>query len=214
MMCRPEQPEFGREKLLGKELLDAPPVQHRFGRQHDPREAEAVAQAEAETRTMYDAAVAIEDVRPVMVRLAGVEGEEFLRDGNRGIACGGDRLEQIERAAEFLVKDGARQVVAALRAAAEKEPAAQPLVRLVDRDVRPGHPRVPDEKGGRRQSAKSATDDMRPHRPSPFTPRRRRGSGSEQNGEKDVKGHSRPAGTGSRPCDVRCAPIVTEMVSR
>src|SRR4029077_18228260 len=187
------------KKLLGKELLNAPPIQHRFGRQHDPREAEAVAQAEAETRSMYDAAVALEDVRLVMVRLAGVEGEEFLRDGNRGIACGRDRLEQIERAAEFLVKYGARQVVAALRAAAEKEPAAQPLVRLVDRDVRPGHPRVADEKTGRRQSAKSATDDMRPHRPSPFTPRRRRGSGSEQNGEKDVKGHSRPAGTGSRP---------------
>ena len=55
-----------------------------------------------------------------------------------GIACGRDRLQQIERAAEFLVKDGARQVVAARRAAAEKEPAAQPLVRLVDRDVAPG----------------------------------------------------------------------------
>ena len=54
------------------------------------------------------------------------EGEEFLSDGNRGLARGGDRLEQIERAAEFLVKDGAGQVVAALRTAAEKEPAAQP----------------------------------------------------------------------------------------
>src|SRR5438105_13733855 len=82
-----------------------------------------------------------------MVRLARIEGEEILRDGNRGIACGGDRLEQIERAAEFLVKHGARQVVAALRAAAEKESTAQPLVRLIDRDIRPGHLRVADEKG-------------------------------------------------------------------
>src|SRR5690348_12398923 len=116
---------------------------------------------------MHDAAVAIEDVRPVLVRLARVEGEEVLRRGDGGIACGGDRLEQIERAAEFLVEDRAGQVVAALRAAAEKEPAAQPLVRLVDRDVRPGHPRVPDEKRGRGQSAKPATDDVRFHRSPP-----------------------------------------------
>jgi hypothetical protein len=54
---------------------------------------------------MNDATVAIDDVRPVMVRLGCIEGEEVVRDGNRGIACGGDRLEQIERAAEFLVKD-------------------------------------------------------------------------------------------------------------
>src|SRR5262249_54004928 len=120
--------------------------------------------------TVHDAAVAIEDVRLVLVRLPRIEGEEILRDGNRGIACRGNRLEQIERAAEFLVKDGARQIVAALRAAAEKEPAAQLLVRLIDRDIRPRHPRVADEKRGRRQSAKSATDDMRCHRTSPWAP--------------------------------------------
>ena len=35
--------------------------------------------------------------------------------------------------------------------AAEKEPATQLLVRLVDRDVRAGHPRVPDEKSRGRE---------------------------------------------------------------
>ena len=153
---------------MGKELLDPPAVQERFGCQYDPREAKAVAQAEAETRPMNDAAVAIDDVRPVVVRLGCIEGEEVVRDRNRGIACGGDRLEQIERAAVFLVEDGARQVVAALRAAAEKEPAAQHLAGIVDCDVRPGHPGVADEKRRRRQSAKSATDDMRLHRPFPW----------------------------------------------
>jgi hypothetical protein len=77
-----KEPEFGQEKLPGKELFDPPPVQHRFGRQHDAREAEAVAQAKAETRTMHDAAVVIEYVRPVLVRLARIEGEKVLRDGN------------------------------------------------------------------------------------------------------------------------------------
>src|SRR5436853_5042363 len=101
-----------------------------------------------------------------MVRLARIEGEEILRDGNRGIACGWDRLEQIERAAEFLVEHGARQVVAALRAAAEKESTAQPLVRLIDRDIRPGHFRVADEKGSCCQAPKAAADDMRLHLPS------------------------------------------------
>jgi hypothetical protein len=67
-----------------------------------------------------------------------------------------------------------REVVERLRPDVVFHLAAQPLVRLVDRDVRPEHSRVPDEKGGRRQSAKSATDDMRPHRPSPWAPRRQR----------------------------------------
>jgi hypothetical protein len=31
---------------------------------------------------MHDAAVAIEDVRLVLVRLARIEGEKVLRDGN------------------------------------------------------------------------------------------------------------------------------------
>ena len=100
---RPEEPELGREKSPRKEFDDAPPVQHRFGRQQNPRKAEAVTQAQAETRAMHDAAVAIENVRPVTVRLASIEREEFLRDGNRWIACGGDPLEQFEGAAKFLV---------------------------------------------------------------------------------------------------------------
>src|SRR5437763_16955700 len=100
-----------------------------------------------------------------MVRLAHIEGEEILGDGNRGIACGGDRLEQMERAAEFRVKHGARQVVAALRAAAEKESTAQPLVRLIGRDIRPGHLRVADEKGSRGQAPTAGAGDMRLHLP-------------------------------------------------
>jgi hypothetical protein len=116
---------------------------------------------------MYDAAIPIENVGPVMVPLARIKSEEVFRHGNGGVACRGDRLEQIERAAEFLVKDGAGQVVAALRAAAEKESTAQPLVGLVNRDIGPGHPGVADEKCSRRQSAKPATDDMRLHRSPP-----------------------------------------------
>jgi hypothetical protein len=42
---------------LEKKLIDASPVEHRFGRQHNPREAEPVAKAEAETRTMHDVAI-------------------------------------------------------------------------------------------------------------------------------------------------------------
>src|SRR5208337_3893751 len=91
-------------------------------------------------------------------------------DGNCWIAYGGDRRKQVESAAEFLVKDGSGQIVAARRAAAQKEPAAHPIIRLVDRDVLAGHPRVPDEIRGRRQSAKAATDDMRLHPPPPWTP--------------------------------------------
>src|SRR6185437_4135006 len=134
-------PEFAREKSLGKELVDAPPVQQKFGRQHDPRQGQPVEQAQPETWTAHDVEVAIEDVRLVMVRLAIIEVEEILRDGNGRISFGWNRIEQIERAAELLVEDRARQVVAALRAPAEKEPAAQQRVRLVDRDVRTSHPR-------------------------------------------------------------------------
>ena len=68
--------------MPGKEFFDPPPVQHRFGRQHDPREAEAVPQAKAVAPTVHDAAVAIEDMRLVLVWLARIEGEKLLRDGN------------------------------------------------------------------------------------------------------------------------------------
>src|SRR5215469_14596558 len=116
---------------------------------------------------MHDVAVPIEDVRLFLVRLACIEGEKFIRDGNSGISRGGDRLEQLEGAAKFFVEHGARKVVATLGAAAEKKPTSQLLVRLVDCDVLAGHPSVPDEQCGRRQSAKSSTNDMRPHGPSP-----------------------------------------------
>src|SRR6185312_10392175 len=125
---------------------------------------ETVAETETEARTMHDAAVAIEDVRLVLIGIGLIEGEEVVGDRNLGIARGRNRLEQIERAAEFFVEDGAWQVVAARRVAPEKEPAAQPIVRLVDRDVGPGNVSIPDEKRRRRQSAEPAADDVRLHR--------------------------------------------------
>ena len=161
---RPEQPEFGLKEPWGKELLDAPLVQPRFGRQREPREREAVPQAQAEPRAMHGAEVAIDDVRLVIERVLPIEGEELLFDGNFGVVFSGDRREQIESAAEFFVKDGAGQVVAALGAPVQKEPAAQVLIRLVDRDVMAGHPCVPDEQRRGRQSAKPAANDMRLHR--------------------------------------------------
>ena len=128
------------------------------------REVEEVAKRQAETRAMrHDLAIAIDDVRPVIERVALIEGEEFILDGDRRIACGGDRRKQVERAAEFLVEDGAGQVVAALRASVQKESAAQLFIRLVDRDVLTGHLSIADEQCGRRQSAKPAADDMRLH---------------------------------------------------
>src|SRR5215831_12078172 len=156
--------------MRGKEFLDPPPVQYRFGRQDEPHEVEAVAQAQAKTWAMDDVAIAIDDVRQVPERVARIEGEEFIFDGNSRIACGGDRRKQVECTTEFLVEDGTRHIVAGLRTAAQKQPATQPLFRLVDRDVLAGKPRVPDEISGRRQSAKPATDNMRFHRLVPWTP--------------------------------------------
>jgi hypothetical protein len=49
----------------------------------------------------HDAAVAIDDVRPVMERVLRIECEEFFFDRNRRIARRRDRLQQVERAAEF-----------------------------------------------------------------------------------------------------------------
>src|SRR6516225_4909907 len=115
---------------------------------------------------MRDVTVSIEDVRLVMVRLVRIEGEEFFGDGNRGIACGGDRLEQLEGAAIFLVEHRAREVVATLSAATEKETTANPLVRLVDRDVLARQPRVPNEQPP--PVRQILTNDMRPHGPSPW----------------------------------------------
>ena len=161
---RPEQPEFGGEEVGPEEFVDAPPVQHRLGRQREPHEIKPVAHAQAEMRAVHDAAVAVDDVRPVMEWVAFIEGEELVLDGNRRIACRGDGREQVERAAELRIKDGAgRQDVAGRRTAGQRERAAQPLTRLVDRDVLAGHPRVADEIRGGCQSAEAATDDMRLH---------------------------------------------------
>src|SRR5262245_12380664 len=112
---------------------------------------------------MHDVKVAIDDVRSVVERVLVIEGEELILDGNVGIGCGGDRSEQVESAAELLVKDGAGQVVAALRTAIQKEPAAQLLIGFVDRDVVAGHAGVPDEQRRGRETPKSASDDMRLH---------------------------------------------------
>src|SRR5262249_40855086 len=131
----------------------------------------AVAHAQAEMRAVQDVAVAIDDVTPVTERVARIEGEEFVFDGDGRIACRGDSRKQVEGATEFRVKYGAaRQDGAGFRAAAERERATHPLIRLVDRDVLASPPRVADAIRGRRQSAKPATDDMRLHRPPPWTP--------------------------------------------
>ena len=83
---------------------------------------EAIAPAQPETRAMHDVAAAIDEARSVVERVAGVKGEEFFFDGNSGIACGRDGIKQVECAAEFAVKDGAGQVVAARRTAARRAP--------------------------------------------------------------------------------------------
>src|SRR5437016_975809 len=114
-------------------------------------------------RAMHGAKIAIDDMRLVVERVLSVESEELISYGNLGVDFGGNRREQVESAAEFLVKDRAGQVVAALRTAAQKEPAAYPIIRLIDCDVLAGHVSVPDEKRGRRQSAEPAANDMRLH---------------------------------------------------
>ena len=68
--------------MWGKELFDAPPVQHRFGRQRHPPEGEAVQQAQAKMRAMHDVKVAIDDVRFVVEGVVIIESEELIPDGN------------------------------------------------------------------------------------------------------------------------------------
>ena len=114
-------------------------------------------------RVMHDAEVAIDDVRFVVEGVVIVESEELIPDGFLGIGFGGDVREQVESAAELLVKDGAGQVVPARRVAAQKEPAAEALIRFVDRDVLAGRVSVPDKIRGGRKSAKPAANDMRLH---------------------------------------------------
>jgi hypothetical protein len=69
-----------------------------------------------------DAAVVMDEMRVVTIRLGGIEIEKLLRDGLGSIGRGGNRFEQIEGAPVFLVEDGARQIVAALCIALEKPP--------------------------------------------------------------------------------------------
>jgi hypothetical protein len=66
----------------------------------------------------HGAADAIDDVHPVVERVLRIEGEEFVFNGNSRTAGGGDRLKQLECAAEFIVKDGSGHVVASLGTAA------------------------------------------------------------------------------------------------
>ena len=166
---RPEQPKFGLEKLWGEELLDAPPVPPILGRHAQPREGEAVAPTQAVTRAMHGAQGAVDDMHLVDERMLLIESEELLFDGNVGVRFGGDRREQVKSAAEFLVKHGAGQVVAARGASVQEEPAAELVVRLVDRNVLARHVSVPDEQRGRRQSTEPAANDMRLHPPPPRT---------------------------------------------
>src|SRR5690242_11553002 len=95
---------------------------------------------------VHNGAVAVDDVRPVEERVALIEGEEFVLDGNTRRAEGRNLGHQRERAAELRVKDRARQVVAASRGSGQKEPTAELVLRLIDCDVRAGHVRVADEK--------------------------------------------------------------------
>ena len=94
-------------------------------------------EAQAESPPMHDIAVAIEDMRPIVVRVPVIEREELVFDGNLGAGRGRDRREQVERAPEFLVEDGAGQVVSVRRISIDKELAAELVIRLVDRDVLP-----------------------------------------------------------------------------
>src|SRR4029077_7784417 len=123
---------------------------------------------------MHAAKAAIDHMRLVGERMLVIESEELLRNIDVGVALGGDRPEQVQSAAELLVEDGARQVVSMLRVAVQKEPAAELVLRLIDRDVRAEHVGVADEQRRRRQSRKSAANNMRLHpplRPHPRSPR-------------------------------------------
>src|SRR3984957_13372689 len=105
-------------------------------------------------------------MRLVVERMLVIESEELLRNIDVGKALGGDRAQQVQSAAELLVEDGAGQVVSMFRVAIQKEPAAELVLRLIDRDVRAEHVGVADEQRRRRQSRKSAANNMRLHPPS------------------------------------------------
>src|ERR1700722_4887934 len=162
---RPEQKKLRLEELGREHVPDQLTFQRRFGRERELRKGEAVAKRQSVPRPMHPAEVAVDNVRLVVERMLVIEREELLRDIDVRVALGGDRPEQIQSAAELFVEDGAGQVVAMLRVAIQEEPAAKLLLRLIDRDVRAGHVRVPDEQRGRRQSGKPAANNMRLHPP-------------------------------------------------
>ena len=116
---------------------------------------------------MHAIEVAIDDMCQVVERVFSIESEKFLGDIDLRIALSGDRLQQVQRAAEFLVKDGAGHVVSMLRVAIQKEAAAELVVRLIDRDVAARCLDVPDKQRRRRQSSKPAANNMRLHPPLP-----------------------------------------------
>ena len=119
---RPKQPKFSQEELRRKKLFDTPSVQHGFGRECEPQKVEGVAKTQAEPRLMWhDLAVAIDNVRPILKRVARIEVEKFVLDRNMWVARGRDYVEEAEGAAEVRIKDGARDAVSRLRIAAQKE---------------------------------------------------------------------------------------------
>src|ERR1700677_269713 len=162
---RPEQPKLRLEELSREYVSDELTLQRRFGRKRKLGKGEAVAKGQPVSRPVYRTEVAVDNVRLVVERMLLIEREELLCDIDVWVAKGGDRPEQIQRAAELLVEDGAGQVVAMLRVAIQKEPAAELVLRLIDRDVRAGHVRVADEQRRRRQSGKPAANNMRLHPP-------------------------------------------------
>jgi hypothetical protein len=119
------QPELGLEKIGGEELLDPASVQMRFRRQRELHEIKPVVQAQPVMWPVHDLAMAVDDVRPVMERVLGVEGKELVLDRHRRIPGRRNVRQQVERAAEFGVEYGAGEVVAALRVPAQEEAAAK-----------------------------------------------------------------------------------------
>src|ERR1700722_3168780 len=116
---------------------------------------------------MPAAEVTIDDMRLVVERVLVVERKKLVSNIDVGVVSRGDRLQQIHSAVEMLVEDGAGQVVSMLRIAIQKEAAAELVVCFVDRDVGTGHASVPDQQRRRRQSGKSAANNMRLHRSLP-----------------------------------------------
>src|ERR1700679_2304755 len=84
------------------------------------RQSSGVTPTQAVTRAMHRAQGAVDDMHLVDERMLLIESEELLFDGNVGVRFGWDRREQVKSAAEFLVKHGDGQVVAA-RGAARSE---------------------------------------------------------------------------------------------